>query len=119
MVTMAPAEAPVWKLAPFRKTTFDGPGARTFRLNVTEKPLELAVMTTAPGVGPAETVVEAWPFVAVVAVGVPTVALPLVTANVTPWPATGLPFVSFTATTSGLANPVFSLVVWVLPETIE
>src|SRR5579872_4629195 len=118
MVTMAPAATPGCRLAPFRKTTLAGPGGLTVRLKVIERPPMRAVITTAPAVPPAVTVVEALPLTSVEALAVVTVALPLVTEKVTDAFCTGWPLESVTLTTSGLAKGVFTTVAWLLPETM-
>src|ERR1700682_4966689 len=81
-----PGDMPGWKLAAFKKTTPVGPGSRDESENDAVNAPEVASTVMAPEFGPACTVVEAWPLASVVASGVPTLALPLVTANDTEAP---------------------------------
>src|SRR5271170_6558694 len=70
-----------------------------------------------PGVEPAMTVIEACPLLPVAAAAALRVALPLVTANATLTPATGL-LLAFTAwTTNGIEKAVLTVAVCPPPET--
>ena len=68
--------------------------------------MTVAVTTMEPAVLPAVIVVPAWPCALVVALRVPSVAEPEVTAKVTGVPGSGLLLVSFTWTVSGSAKAV-------------
>ena len=81
-----------------------------------DRPLEVTDSACAPD-APNVHVVLAMPLPLVVAVGVPRVPAPLVTANVTVAPATGLPNASCTLATIGCANAVENAPVCPLPDT--
>src|ERR1700756_268692 len=80
-------------------------------------PVAVAVRVFEPAVVPSvQDGTAAIPFAAVVTgvVGF-TVPPPDATANVTPTPATGLPFTSFTTTEGGVVTAVPAVAVWPLP----
>jgi hypothetical protein len=78
----------------------------------------VALICTLPGDEPRVTFVFACPFASVVVVPGETVAVPLVTANVTVTPASGAPVVEVTLTVSGVERAWPTKPTWPLPETI-
>src|SRR5437879_3498717 len=114
MVTTEPGDIQLGlKLAPLKNvepSLHCGPGSRDVRLNCTltdpEAVVTVAVTTMGPAVLPAVMVVPALPDASVVALRVPSVAEPEVTAKVTGVPANGWLLVSITWTVSGSAKAV-------------
>jgi hypothetical protein len=118
-------ESAVWlfpdvpkKPAPFRKLAelMGGGGGVTVRENdrIVEKPATLAVIVTGPGVAPAATGSDAWPWEFVATVDEGSEAEPPVTANWMFTPA----IAGVTATTRGDGNVELTCALWLFPETM-
>ncbi len=111
MVTIDPGAATlvvVEKLAPFANLMLLGPVRRVVKVNNTVKVPYDAAMLTGPPVPPAVTVVEALPWLSVLGFEFEITAFPLNSAKLIGTPATPLPALSISLTTSADGNGVLT-----------